>query len=103
MQRDWARGLAAFGFLGFATIALTWPIAVSLDESFATHADYFSNIWNFWWVRKSLFELGTSPYWTDFLFFPDGISLAAAADQRRETRSRQAEIFGSFMFAVLSW
>jgi hypothetical protein len=44
VQRDWARGLVAFGFLGLATIALTWPIAVSLDESFATHADYFSNI-----------------------------------------------------------
>ena len=76
MQRDRARGLAAFGFLGLATIALTWPVAVSLDVSFATHADYFSNVWNFWWLRKSLFELGSSPYWTDFLFYPGGISLA---------------------------
>jgi hypothetical protein len=78
-KRDWTRGLAVFGFFGVVTIAHTWPIAVSLDESFATHADYFSNIWNFWWVRKSLFELGASPYWTDFLFFPEGVSLALHA------------------------
>ncbi|MDH3213226.1 MAG: hypothetical protein OEM05_12145 [Myxococcales bacterium] len=76
VPRDRARGLAAFGVLGLATVALTWPLAVSLDTTFATHADYFSNVWNFWWVRKSLFELGSSPYWTDYLFFPDGISLA---------------------------
>jgi hypothetical protein len=70
------RGLGVFAFLGLVTILLTWPIAVSLNSSFTTHPDYFSNLWNIWWVRKSLFELGSSPYWTDFLFFPDGVSLA---------------------------
>jgi hypothetical protein len=76
VTRDPIRGLAVFALLGVATVALTWPVAVSLDDSFATHADYFSNIWNLWWVRHSLWERGASPYWTDYLFFPDGISLA---------------------------
>ena len=70
------RGVLVFGLLGIVTCALTWPIAVSLDQSFYTHSDYFSNLWNIWWVRKSVLELGTSPYWTDALFFPTGISLA---------------------------
>jgi hypothetical protein len=96
VQRDWARGLAAFAFLGLATIALTWPIAVSLDVSFATHADYFSNVWNFWWVRKSLFELGSSPYWTDFLFFPNGISLAV------HTLSLANSVPGALLSTVVS-
>lgn len=71
-----ARGALVFGFLGILTCAMTWPIAVSLDQSFYTHADYFSNLWNIWWVQKSVLDLGTSPYWTDTLFFPTGISLA---------------------------
>lgn len=79
MARDEAailKALGAFAFLGLVTISLTWPIAVSPNASFTTHPDYFSNLWNIWWVRKSLFELGSSPYWTDFLFFPEGVSLA---------------------------
>jgi hypothetical protein len=32
-------------------------------------------MWNFWWVGKALFELHVSPYWTDYLFYPSGISL----------------------------
>jgi hypothetical protein len=32
-------------------------------------------LWNFWWTNKALSEL-RNPYWTDFLFHPDGTSLA---------------------------
>jgi hypothetical protein len=51
------------------TCTMTWPIAASLDASFATHPDDFSNLWNIWWVRRS-------PFWTDMLFFPEGVPLA---------------------------
>ena len=58
-----------------ATLLLTWPIAVSLDQPVSSRGDYYSNIWNAWWLRTALFELHTSPYATDHLHFPDGISL----------------------------
>ncbi len=51
------QGALVFGFFGILTCALTWPIAVFLDQSFYTHADYFSNLWNIWWVRKSMLEV----------------------------------------------
>ena len=65
--------LASFALV---TLVLTWPLALSGADSFSIRGDYASNLWNIWWVRTSLFELGASPYWTDYLFFPEGASLA---------------------------
>lgn len=64
------------GFLLAATLLLTWPIAVSLSEMFAMRGDYFVNLWNSWWIKKSVLQLHVSPYWTDFLHYPEGISLS---------------------------
>jgi hypothetical protein len=33
-------------------------------------------LWNYWWVNEALFELGTSPFKTDFIFHPIGIGLS---------------------------
>jgi len=63
--------LAAFAL---ATVVLTWPIAFTLGQATGLRGDYFNNLWNAWWVKHSLGS-GQSPYWTDYLYFPDGISL----------------------------
>lgn len=62
-------------FFAAAAVALTWPLAVSPGTAVSIRDDYYSNMWNSWWVGKALFELHVSPYWTDYLFYPSGVSL----------------------------
>jgi hypothetical protein len=59
-----------------ASVVLTWPLAWSPGEVHSLRGDYFINIWNFWWMGSSVLEQGVSPFWTDALYFPSGISLA---------------------------
>lgn len=61
------------GILALACV-LTWPLILTLGQATGTRSDYFNNLWNAWWVKHSLVE-GHSPYWTDYLYFPEGISL----------------------------
>jgi len=62
-------------FFAAAALLLTWPLAVSPGEAIGVRDDYWSNLWNAWWVRRALFELHVSPWWTDQLFHPIGVSL----------------------------
>ncbi|MSR61974.1 MAG: hypothetical protein EXS08_05975 [Planctomycetes bacterium] len=61
--------------LALAACVLTWPIAATLASPSGLRGDYFNNLWNAWWVQDSILH-GHSPYWTDKLYFPEGISLA---------------------------
>lgn len=63
-------------FFAAAAVILTWPLAWSPGRSISAHSDYLSNIWNIWWVRTALLEQGVSPFWTDYLHYPTGLSLA---------------------------
>lgn len=63
-------------FFAAAAVTLTWPLAFSPGESFSVRGDYYVGLWNAWWVRTAIFELGTSPYWTDYVHYPLGVSLA---------------------------
>lgn len=38
--------------------------------------DTGQNIWNFWWVRQSVQQGDFLPYFTQMLYFPNGVSLA---------------------------
>jgi len=67
--------IAAAAFV-LVAVVLTWPIAATLDQPSSVGPDYFSNLWNAWWMRTALFERHVSPYWTDYLHTPLGISLA---------------------------
>ncbi len=68
------RELLVLVFFLLATAALTWPIPASLESSSGLRGDYFNNLWNFWWVKHCVSEL-ESPFSTDFLYYPIGISL----------------------------
>jgi hypothetical protein len=70
------RNLAWLFIFVVSSIAMTWPLARSPGRAPSLHADYFSNIWNLWWVRKALFEEGISPFFCDWLQYPSGVSLA---------------------------
>jgi hypothetical protein len=62
-----------------ATLVLTWPLA----SRFATHVpgtdiwafDEYTFVWNLWWFKFSLLDLGTNPLHSSYTFFPVGISL----------------------------
>lgn len=59
-----------------ASIILTWPFAFSPGRAPSQHADYVSNVWNLWWMHKALFEEGISPFFSNWLQYPTGVSLA---------------------------
>jgi hypothetical protein len=70
----WRGELWILGGILLLTCVLTWPMVATLGQATGTRGDYFNNLWNAWWVKHSLVE-GHSPYWTDYLYFPEGISL----------------------------
>lgn len=70
----WRGELLILGFLLLVTVAMTWPIAISMDQATGLRGDYFNNIWNAWWVRDSIKGLHT-PFYTDRLYAPEGLSL----------------------------
>ena len=84
MSIDCRRILAEGILFGLLTLALTWPLAAH----FTTHATgsnswngtniFFEtpvNIWNLWWFRYALIELGQSPFDGSHIFYPHGADL----------------------------
>ncbi len=64
-------------FFGYAilTIIMTYPVVFRFSSHFMCDGgDGFQNVWNMWWMKKSLMA-GTHPYYTNFLHYPDGITL----------------------------
>ncbi len=59
-----------------ATLVMTYPIAFRPGEHYSAHTDYLQGLWNFWWFKEALFELGQNPYFSDHVFYPTGVSLA---------------------------
>ncbi|MDQ4078900.1 MAG: hypothetical protein M3220_21995, partial [Chloroflexota bacterium] len=58
------------------SLLLTWPLPLHLG----THApgdgsDDPAILWNLWWVRYSITELGQSPFESAWMFWPIGINL----------------------------
>ncbi len=71
------RDLVALLAYLFLSLLLTYPLILK----FTTHvagdgSDDPALAWNLWWVRHAIFELGRSPIYTDYLFFPVGLNLA---------------------------
>lgn len=63
--------------LGYAaaSILLTWPLIYQMDGWVPGVGDWGQNIWALWWTRKALLALGQSPFFTHYLFYPDGVTL----------------------------
>jgi hypothetical protein len=57
------------------TLAMTYPLMTRLGSHYAgTGGDLFIFPWNDWWCRKCLLE-GLNPYFTTWLYYPQGVSL----------------------------
>jgi len=61
------------------TLVLTYPLV----SHFSTHVlgtdiwafDEYTFIWNMWWFKHSLLDLQSNPLFSDYIFYPLGISL----------------------------
>ena len=69
---------AAVVVLTFAvlTVAVTWPLLTQLDTSLAQNPrwsrDAYQQAYEMWWFKKALLELGKSPGFLRWVYFPDG-------------------------------
>ena len=71
----WRGALLTLGYLALA-LAMTWPLVLhSGSFVMAGLEDGSMSIWNLWWMKFSLLDLGQSPMHTTYLFFPDGAGL----------------------------
>lgn len=65
--------LAAYLLL---TGLMTWPTLLHLTDGIPGDGfDGWQNYWNLWWVKKALLVLGSSPFFTDYLYPPTGTNL----------------------------
>ena len=63
---------------GLVTAAvLTFPLPLHLGSAVLEDGtfDAYQFVWNIWWVRESLLGLRQNPFFTSYLFYPDGVPL----------------------------
>ncbi len=61
-------------FLLFLAIAMVYTFPLVLNMGGAAGGDGYVFIHAFWWFKKALLSL-RNPFFTDYLFYPDGVSL----------------------------
>lgn len=63
-------------FIYYFLFASLWtrPVIFHLRSMIIGYHDAWQFMWNFWWVKTAFFS-GTSPFYTDYMHWPNGISL----------------------------
>ncbi len=60
-------------------VVMTWPLVRHLGThvpgSYTWAFDEYTFVWNSWWFRYALFDLGQNPLYSTHIFYPLGISL----------------------------
>lgn len=74
--RRWWRHLLPLPLYLLLTIAFTWPLATHFGDHviLAGGSDAWAHLWNLWWTRHAVIN-GQSPFFTDYLYYPTGVSL----------------------------
>jgi len=67
--------LPVFFYVAFFFILSPHLLRHFSSNFFTDTGDGLMMIWNIWWVNKAICELWTWPWFTHFLYYPDGISL----------------------------
>ena len=56
---------------------MTWPVLNSISTRLAGgRDDLWVHQWTFWWIRQA-FREGLNPFFTPYLYFPEGVSLTS--------------------------
>ena len=72
-------------------------LAGRFSSSFYTDAgDGLQNVWNIWWINHAVAHLGRSPWFTDYLHFPNGTTLLG------HTLNPFNGLLGTFLLRFLS-
>lgn len=59
-------------------LVLTYPLALYFNTHIPGHdTDGPAQTWSLWWTRYALMDLGTVPFTTNALFYPQGLNLVA--------------------------
>jgi hypothetical protein len=70
--------LVLIGYILLA-LALTWPLVAQIGNhvpgTSTWSLDEYGYVWNNWWFKHAVFDLGQDPVYTNFLFYPVGTSL----------------------------
>lgn len=71
----WVYLVVLLAYAGMA-VGITWPLAGQITGALPGHtSDTLVHYWNGWWVQQALSK-GQSPFYTTYLFYPNGLSLA---------------------------
>ena len=66
---------ALLGYLAL-TLLMTYPLVSEFARAIPGDGfDGWQNVWNLWWVKRALLVEGSSPYFTRFVDYPDGVYL----------------------------
>jgi hypothetical protein len=78
MGRRWLRNdLPVLGLYLALTLGLTYPLIANFSTHVpGTNVDEYTFLWNIWWFKHALFDLGIDPFTTTVTFYPLGASLA---------------------------
>jgi len=67
--------IALVGYL-ILTLIMTFPLVTKFSSAIPGDGfDGWQNYWNLWWVKKALLDLGTNPFFCDYVYYPTGASL----------------------------
>jgi hypothetical protein len=78
MGKRWLRDdLPVLGIYLALTLGLTYPLIANFSTHVpGTNVDEYTFLWNIWWFKHALFDLGIDPFTTTVTFYPLGASLA---------------------------
>jgi hypothetical protein len=75
-MKNWLRLTLVLLFYGVLFVVFTWPLAARFTTSFLAvpHSDTYVFVWNAWYFCEAVLS-GHNPYYTDWLFYPQGSAL----------------------------
>lgn len=72
------KSLLLFALYLVLALVLTYPLALYFNTHIPGHdTDGPAQTWSLWWTRYALMDLGTVPFTTNALFYPQGLNLVA--------------------------
>ncbi|MGC8662396.1 MAG: hypothetical protein ACP5RT_01260 [Candidatus Micrarchaeia archaeon] len=71
--REYGLALAAYTIIA---LILFWQLTIGLwNSTIGYGGDTYQSMWNLWWVNYALFNLHTTPYFTNLIYYPVGANL----------------------------